>query len=164
MRVKDVCPLMHRVKCTPWCLTFISKTLWWFVTWLMVVFFREKHRSKNPSHQQPQHTRPQTPPCWKDKTCSWQYLLLWIQKPKALQVRSICHSWEPAETQPVPRKEKTFSNPISGRLATTAQNHWKSSVQPVLQLSWEFGRREKVQEQVALWQQISHLNWDKVQR
>lgn len=83
------------------------------------VCFPEKHYSKNPSHQQQQHTRPQTLPCWKDKTGAYGNTCFCESKSQfqALQVRYICHSWELAEAQPLPRKEMALSYPHGWKIS-----------------------------------------------
>lgn len=166
MRVNDVCPLMQRIKCTPWCLTFISKNLWWFLYLINGVFSK-----KITSRRIPVISNSSTPDHRHHPADKTRLLLMAIPatvntKANSRPFRSGAYatavSWQ--RLSPCLGRKWHSPIPMAGRSAATVQNHWNSSVQPVLQLSWEFGRREGIQEQAALWQQrISHLNWDKMQ-
>lgn len=168
MRVNDVCPLIHRAECTPCCLTFISKQ-WQFAAYLMVIFPRKLQvkesvisNDSTPDHRH--HSAEKDKPGPSGNTCFCESQ----SRFQALQLRCTCHGPGPGGggTQSLPGKEMAHCRLHGWRIRYhSPKNHWKVSVHPVLQLSWEFGRRERIQERAALWQQrISHPNWDKVQR
>lgn len=148
MRVKDVCPLTHRAKC----LTFISKTLWWFATWLMVSF-----SEKNTSQRIPVISNNSTPDHRHHSAEKTRLVLMAIPasvNPKVSSKPSRSGVYATAESQQRLNQcsgRKLHSPiPMSGRLATTVQTPEKALSNQSFS-SAEFGRRERVEEQAALW-------------
>lgn len=143
MRVKDVCPLRHRAKCMPRCLTLISKTLWWFVTWLMVAF-----SEKNTSQRIPVISNNSTPDQRHHPAEKTRLVLMAIPASVNAKVNSKpsrSGAYATAESQQRLNQclDRKWHSPIPMKISYHSPNHWKSSVQPVFQLSWEFGKEGK---------------------
>lgn len=83
-------------------------------------------------------------------------------KPSISGVHSTVQTWGGLN----PCLGRKWHSPMSmaGRLDTAVQNQWKGPAHPVFQLNWGFGRRERIQEQAALWEGLATQTKTKVQR
>lgn len=160
-----MCPPTHRTERTPCCFTFTSKQ-WQFAMYLVVIIPRKSQVKEFQSSATRAHQTTDT-----NLLKRTSLVLMAIpgfvnpkvtSKPSISGIHSTVQTWGGLN----PCLGRKWYTPVSmaGRLDTTVQNQWKGSAHPVLQLNWEFGRRERIQEWTALWEGLATQTETKVQR